>query len=66
MWNTGVLAMNLSEKNHSKNELKDDNIEEIYDCDENPLAYMIEPKAEVDIIPKDYKTTPEDLEHVLE
>ena len=38
---------------------------EVYDSDENPLSFMVEPKGEIDIVDKDDETTKEDLEHVL-
>ena len=38
---------------------------DIYDCNENPLAYMIEPKGSVEIADKDKKISKEDLENVL-
>ncbi len=45
--------------------MTEDSIKDIYDCDENPLAYMIEPKGSVDFVDKDYETTKEDLEPIL-
>ena len=38
---------------------------DLYNCDENPLSYMIEPKGSVKITSKDVKTTKEDLENIL-
>lgn len=37
----------------------------IYDTDENPLSYMIEPKGEIEIVDKDVETKPEDFKSVL-
>ena len=71
-----TMVMNLKDKNNSKDSMEKDKnnnkdsmekdgIRDIYDCDENPLDYMIEPKGSVDIVDKNYKTTKEDLEHIL-
>lgn len=61
------MTTDLTSKRVTNSNVSDDNnnIQEIYDCDENPLSYMIEPKGSVDIINKDEETTKEDLEHVL-
>lgn len=48
------------------NDITDKDIEEIYDCEDSPLSYMIEPKITVDVVDKDDKVTPEDLEHILD
>ena len=37
----------------------------VYDCDENPLSYMIEPKGSIEIVDKDDVTKKEDLENIL-
>ncbi len=60
------MKTNLTENNHIKYmESKDSDVLELYDCDENPLAYMIEPKGSIKITDKDKKTTKEDLENTL-
>ena len=38
---------------------------ELYNAEENQLAYMIEPKGSVDYVDKDHVTTKEDLERIL-
>ena len=38
---------------------------EIYNAEENPLAYMIEPKGSVDYVDKNHVTKKEDLERIL-
>ena len=62
------MTTDLTSKRVTNSSVVDDsnnNIKELYDCNENPLSYMIEPKGSVDIIDKDDETTKEDLEHVL-
>ncbi len=43
----------------------DSEILEQYGCDENPLAYMIEPKGSVLVTDEDYEMKEEDLENIL-
>lgn len=40
-------------------------VQEIYDCEENPLSYMIEPRGSVEITDKNKKIKKEDLENIL-
>lgn len=44
---------------------EEETIQEIYDCNENPLQYMIEPKGSLKIVDKEHKTKKEDLENIL-
>ncbi len=62
------MKTNLSESEHTEHmtsSVKDSDILALYDCDENPLAYMIEPKGSVEITDEDSETTKEDLENIL-
>ncbi len=58
------VKTNLRQESHTDS--VDEVIDDIYDCKENPLSYMIEPKITVDIVDKDTKTTTKDLEHILD
>ena len=60
-----IMTTDLKSKHVTNNVDGNEDIQEIYDCDVNPLSCMIEPKGSVDIIDKDVETTKEDLEHVL-
>ncbi len=48
-----------------ESDTKDSDISDLYDCDENPLAYMIEPKCSIEFTDEDYETKKEDLENIL-
>ena len=43
----------------------EDLVQEICDCDENPISCMIEPRGSVEITDKKNKTKKEDLENIL-
>lgn len=38
----------------------------VWDCDDNPLFYMIEPRGWVRAVDKDHVTKPKDLESILD
>lgn len=40
-------------------------IMKIYDCENSPLRYMIEPRGTIEIVGKDDETRKEDLERLL-
>ena len=54
-----MYSMTTSDKELS------DIVKAIYDSDENPLAYMIEPKGSVEIADKNTVITRKDLENIL-
>ena len=62
------LKTPILNKVHSKN-MSDDKLEklvqEIYDADENPLAYMIEPRGSAEFTDKNDIIKKEDLENIL-
>ena len=46
-------------------EEKEKLVKDIYDCEESPLSYIIEPKGSIKITDKDDETKKEDLENII-
>ncbi len=61
------MVNNLNDDKHMSNmdDERESVVDAIYDCEENPLAYMIEPKGSVKITDKNKKTKKEDLQNIL-
>ena len=47
------------------NESKKPDVLKVYDSDESPLAYMIEPRGSVTFVDEDHVSKKEDFENIL-
>ena len=43
-----------------------EDISDIWDCEDSPLSYMIEPRGSVEMVSKDHVTKKEDFDNILE
>ena len=56
---------NVVSKDSMNKDEKEKVVRDIYNCVENPLSYIIEPKGSIKITDKDDETKKEDLERII-